>query len=405
MTLRDILKESMLSINGSKTRSALTVLGIIIGVMAVVIMVAVGETVKKQIDEEFSVLGTNSIMIRSGAVQKGGVWAGATRNTLTIDDSLAIKKLPDVIAITPLQNSNAQIVYGNKNWKTLITGGNPDMSTYGIEIEKGTFFNESDVRNASTVAVLGPDVAIELGLPDDPIGQIIRISNIPFIVVGVVKPRGDSVMGNADDIVMMPITTMRKRLQGGRFPDSVQMIALKISPDAENEIVTDQIKALLRQRHRLKDDAEDDFQIMDSKQLMNTMDTITGFMKMLLVSIAGISLLVGSIGIMNMMLVSVAERTHEIGTRKAIGAKESHIIIQFLSESVMISFIGSIIGLVLGIAISQIVGRLILGFEVPISIWSLVMSVCVAIFVGIASGVMPAIKAAKLNPIDALRHE
>lgn len=406
MTFSDILKESWLSISGNKVRSFLTVLGIIIGVMAVVIMVAVGETVQKQIDDQFSSLGTNTIMVRAGAAQTGGVRTQAGRNTLTIDDAVAINRLPDVMAATPVQNGSAQIVYGNRNWSSSLIGGHPQyMIVQNIEIEKGSFFNESDVRNASTVTVIGPETAAQLGMPDDPIGQIIRVRNTPFVVIGVTKARGDSMMGSQDDMLIIPITTMKKRLFGGQFPNSVQMISLKVYSDADNKLVSDQITALLRQRHRLKETAEDDFQIMDMKQMMETMNTIAGFMKMLLIAIASVSLLVGSIGIMNMMLVSVAERTREIGIRKAIGAKERHIVTQFLSESILISFIGSMIGLAVGIALAQGIGRFILEYNVPLSIWAPIMSVCVAVVVGIASGVMPALKAARLNPIDALRHE
>jgi putative ABC transport system permease protein len=206
-------------------------------------------------------------------------------------------------------------------------------------------------------------------------------------------------------MIIIPITNLKKRLQGSKFPDSVTMVALKIYPDADNAMVTDQINSLLRQRHRLKDGDEDDFQITDMKQIMETMDTVTGYLKLLLIAIAAVSLLVGSIGIMNMMLVSVVERTREIGIRKAVGARERVIIIQFLAESVLISFIGSMFGLAFGVGISQGVGRLILKYNVPFSIWPVILSVSVAVIVGLASGVMPALRAAKLNPIDSLRYE
>jgi putative ABC transport system permease protein len=406
MTFNDIIKESWLSISGNKIRSFLTVLGIIIGVMAVVIMVAVGETVQKQIDDQFSSLGTNTIMVRAGASQTAGVRTQSGRNTLTIDDSIAIGRLPDVVASAPVQSSSAQIVYGNRNWSTSMIGSYPEYAIIqNLEMVKGGFFTASDIRNASTSAVIGPDTAAQLGLPDDPVGQIIRIRNTPFVIIGMTKARGDSIMGSQDDMIIVPITTLKKRIQGGQFPNSVQMISLKTYADAENTFVTEQIGSLLRQRHKLKDTAEDDFQIMDMKQMMETMNTIAGFMKMLLIAIASVSLLVGSIGIMNMMLVSVAERTREIGIRKAIGAKERHIVTQFLSESILISFIGSMIGLVVGVALAQGIGRFVLEYDVPLSIWAPVMAVCVAIIVGIASGVMPALKAARMNPLDALRHE
>ena len=406
MTFNDILKESWLSISGNKIRSFLTVLGIIIGVMAVVIMVAVGETVQREITDQFSSLGTNTIMIRAGAAQQAGVRTG-NRQTLTIQDAEYISKnMPNVMAISPIQPGAAQVIYGNKNWGTSMMGVWPDyMTVQNIEVEYGTFFDNAAVRNASTYAVIGPETAEELGLPKNPVGEVIRIQNTPFVVVGVTRAKGDSAMGSQDDMVIIPITTLKKRVQGSRFPNSVNMIAMKLFPDADNNMAIEQMSALLRQRHRLKDDVADDFQIMDMKQIMETMTTVTGYMKLLLIAIAAVSLLVGAIGIMNMMLVSVAERTREIGIRKAIGARERMIIIQFLSESVLISFIGSMIGLIIGVGLSQGVGRFILGYNVPFSIWPVVLSVSVAVIVGLSSGVMPAMKAAKLNPIDSLRHE
>ena len=405
MTLNDILKESWLSISGNKLRSFLTVLGIIIGVMAVVIMVAVGETVQQSITDQFSSLGTNTIVIRAGAARSGGVRMG-NRQTLTLSDAEQIGKLPDVSAVTPAQNAGAQVIYGNQNWATSMVGVYPDYVTVqNIEMEYGTFFDQMAVKNASTYAVIGPTTAKELGMPENPVGEIIRIQNTPFVIIGVTKEKGDSAMGSQDDMVIIPITTLKKRLQGSRFPDAVSMIALKLYQDADNAVVTDQISALLRQRHKIKDGDDNDFQVTDMKQIMETMNTVTGYLTLLLVAIAAVSLLVGSIGIMNMMLVSVAERTREIGVRKAIGARERVIIIQFLSESVLISFIGSMFGLVIGVGLSQGVGRFIMHYNVPFSVWPVILSVTVAIVVGLASGVMPAIKAAKLNPIDSLRYE
>ena len=405
MSINDILKESWLSISGNKIRSFLTVLGIIIGVMAVVIMVAVGETVQHEITGQFSSLGTNTIMIRAGAAQTAGVRTG-NRQTLTIDDAQFIAKLPDVMAVSPVQQGSAQAIYGNKNWGTSMVGVYPDYTAVqNIEMEYGAFFDMSAVRNSSTYAVIGPETAEELGLPENPVGEVIRIQNTPMTVIGVTKAKGDSAMGSQDDMILVPITTLKKRLQGSRFPNSVNMIALKLYPESDNALAIEQITTLLRQRHRLKDDVADDFQIMDMKQIMETMNTVTGYMKLLLIAIAAVSLLVGAIGIMNMMLVSVAERTREIGIRKAIGAREIHIIIQFLAESIMISFLGSMIGLIIGVGLSQGVGRGILGYAVPFSIWPVILSVSVAVFVGLASGVMPAMKAAKLNPIDSLRYE
>ena len=405
MTFSDILKESWLSISGNKVRSFLTVLGIVIGVMAVVIMVAVGETVEKQITDSFSSLGTNTIMIRAGVARMGGVRTG-NMQTLTIQDAEYIAQLYDVAAISPVQTSGAQVVYGNKNLSTSIMGVYPAYTdVQNIEIEQGTFFDNAAVRNAATYAVVGPETAEELGLPKNPVGETIRIQNTPLTIIGITKAKGDSAMGSLDDMVLIPITTLKKRIQGSRFPNSVQMITLKLKSDSDNNMVIDQITEILRERHNLKDDVEDDFQIMDMKQIMETMTTVTGYLKLLLIAIAAVSLLVGAIGIMNMMLVSVAERTREIGIRKAIGAREKQIIIQFLSESILISFIGSMAGLLLGIGLSQGVGRFMMGYNVPFSAWPVILSVTVAVVVGLASGVVPALKAAKLNPIDSLRYE
>lgn len=405
MTFYDIAHESWLSISGNKMRSFLTVLGIVIGIMAVVIMVAVGETVQQSITDQFSSLGTNTIMIRAGAAQSAGV-RGGNRMTLKIDDVQYLAQLPDVAAVSPVENSSAQVVYGNKNWATSMVGVYPGYATVqNVEMEYGTFIDMSAVRNAATYAVIGPETAEELGMPKNPVGEVIRVRNTPLTVIGVTKAKGESGMGSQDDMIIVPITTLKKRITGSRFPDSVNMISLKLYQDSDNNIATEQITALLRQRHKLKEDAADDFQITDMKQVMETMETISGYLTLLLIAIAAVSLLVGSIGIMNMMLVSVAERTREIGIRKAIGAQEGTIITQFLSESILISFIGSMFGLFLGVGLSQGIGRFVLHYNVPFSIWPVVVSISVAVVVGLVSGVMPAIKAAKLNPIDSLRYE
>ncbi len=408
MTFGDILKESWLSISGNKIRSFLTVLGIIIGVMAVVIMMSVGDAVQNQITGQFASLGTNTIMIRAGAAQTGGVRTGSGgRNTLTTYDSVAIKNLPDVEYAYPGGYNSGQVIYGNLNWGTTIMGVWPDYAPLqNIEMEFGTFFDDAAVRNATTHAVVGHKIITELGLPENPVGEVIRIHNVPFVIIGAMAEKGEAGLGaNIDDSVVIPRSTQVKRVLGSRFPNSVPMVTIRLYEGADNTMVIEQITQLLRQRHRIKEGDPDDFQITDMKQIMETMNTVAGFLKMLLIAIASVSLLVGSIGIMNMMLVSVAERTREIGIRKAIGARETHIITQFLSESVMISFIGSMIGFLMGVILSQTVLPRVMDMQVPLSLWSVALSIAVAVIVGIASGVVPARKAAKLNPIDSLRHE
>ncbi len=406
MTPNDILKESWLSISTNKVRSFLTVLGIIIGVMAVVVMMSVGDAVQKQITDQFSSLGTGTIMIRAGASQSFGVRTSSGLQTLTISDADALARLPQIEYATPLRTMGAIVINGNKNWGTQMAAAYPSyQQIQNIEMEHGTFFDQSAVRNASTYVVIGPTVAQELDLGDSPIGSVIRLSGVPLVVIGVTAEKGGAGITNSDDMIFVPISTLQKRISSTRFPNSVPQVIIKLADGADNALAIEMITQTLRQRHKLKDDAPDDFQITDMKQIMDTMNTVTGFLKMLLMAIASVSLLVGSIGIMNMMLVSVAERTREIGIRKAIGAREIHITIQFLSEAIVISFMGSMIGFLLGLILSQTVLPGIMDMQIPISIWSVVLSIAVAVIVGVASGVVPARKAAKLNPIDSLRYE
>ncbi|MCL2369095.1 MAG: ABC transporter permease [Alphaproteobacteria bacterium] len=405
MTFSDIMKESWLSISGNKIRSFLTILGIIIGVAAVVVMVTVGETVQRQIDEQFSALGTNTIIIRAGAAQIGGVRTAGGGMRLTIQDAEAIATLPGVDMVGPMRSAQAQVIAGSRNWSTQLMGVWPQhQQIQNIEMSHGVFFDRAALRNASTHAVIGTRVARELDLLPNPVGQVIRIGQVPLVVVGMTREMGDG-MQSTDDAIFVPLSTMQQRIQSWRFHNAVPTIMLRLHDTADNNFMTEQITALLRDRHRLRDTDRDTFQITDMRQVMETMNTVAGIMNMLLISIAAVSLLVGSIGIMNMMLVSVSERTREIGIRKAIGAKESNIIVQFMSESVVISFIGSMIGLLIGIGGAMFVVPALLESSAQISYWAVIISFVVAIVVGLASGVFPAIKAAKLNPIDSLRHE
>ncbi len=406
MTIGDVLKESWISLSANKLRSFLTILGIIIGVSAVVVMVAAGQAVQLNINQQFSEIGTNMLFIRAGKMNFRGI-SGGSKKTLTFDDLEAIKNnIPEVIYSVPVETTSAQTVYGNKNWSASIYGSYPDFKdAQSWTLKDGTYYDENALKSMSNYAVVGSEVVEELFAEgENPIGKTIRISNQPFFIIGVLNSKGDSGGMSADNTIHIPISTFKRKLYGSKFPNAVNAIILKLSTDQANAKVSEEITQLLRERHKLKADDDDDFTITDMKQIADTLNNVTGFMQLLLVTIASISLIVGSIGIMNMMLVAVAERTREIGIRKAIGAKERDIMTQFLAESIMISFAGSFIGLIFGVILSQ-VGGVILGYTVPISIWSVIVSVLVAVIVGILSGVFPAYKATKLNPIESLRYE
>ncbi|MBR1380082.1 MAG: ABC transporter permease [Alphaproteobacteria bacterium] len=405
MHLTDIISEAKVSILSHRLRYILTILGVVIGVMAVVIMIAVGETVDHHINNHFSDLGTNTIMVRAGAATRGNVHVG-TVTTLTIDDAEYISALPGIQSITPAQMASAQLVYGNKNIHSVIIGAYPDYrDVLSTQIQYGRFIDDIDIRNHTLHAIIGPRAAEELGLPQNSVGYTLRIKNIPFTIIGVMRPRGDTALGSMDDMVIVPLGTLKRRINGDSFINSIPVIGIRLFPYADNDIVIEQIKTILRMRHRLRDNDADDFQIFDMRQIMESLNRITGNMKILIITVASVSLLVGAIGIMNMMLVAVVERRREIGIRRAVGACARHIAFQFLMESVFISSCGAVIGLILGIGITQFVGRIILGMYVPFSFIAIIVSGAIAITCGIASGIFPAMRAADLSPIDCMRRE
>ncbi len=405
MYLRDILSESCISITTNKLRTILTMLGVVIGICAVVIMIAAGQTVEHKIISHFSDLGTNTIMLRARATERGGIKSGH-RMTLTTDDIAEIAKLPGVAAITPAQMGMVRLVHGNQNLYVAAVGAYPDYkSVLNIDTEYGDFFNMDDVQNSRSVAIIGPRALYELGMPENSTGKTIRINNMPFTIIGTTKTKGDTALGSQDDMIIIPLSTFKKRLVGDEFPNSVPVAGIRLTDNADNNLIIEQITSILRMRHKLRDSDPDDFQFFDMKQIMESLNSVVGNMQILIIAVAAISLIVGGIGIMNMMLASVTERTREIGIRKSIGACEKYIIIQFLTESVLISLTGGLIGLILGISIAHGVGRGILHFYVPFSIWPIVVSLFVSVCVGIFSGILPAIRASKLNPIDCMRHE
>ena len=405
MLFTELLKMAALSLIANKLRTLLTMLGIIIGVAAVIAMVSVGMGVKKNVVDSISRLGSNLLMVMPGSSNRGGVrGAAGSVITLTYDDAKAIKdKIKDVAYVSPTVQGSYQVVYGHENWNTTVTGVIPEyVDIQSLTLKSGLFFTEHDVEVRSRVAVIGTTVATNLFGELNPVGKKIRIGNAPYTIIGLIASKGQSNMGqDQDDIVLIPLTTAQERLIGITY---VRSINVQVADSDKMDQVQAQIESLLRQRHRIKEDAEDDFNVRNLTSLMETMSETTTMITLLLGSVAGISLIVGGIGIMNIMMVSVTERTREIGIRKAIGATYSNVMLQFLIESTMISVIGGIIGIFLGIGLARAISQFG-NFTTVISALSIVVSFGFSLFVGIVFGMLPARKAAKLDPIDALRYE
>lgn len=404
--LKAILKEAWISIASYKLRTFLTMLGIMIGVAAVVMMVSAGQAVQNRITQTFASMGSNLILIGPAELISGGVRGGRGKPSVNIADVAALKTLKDVETASYNIGAAAQAVYGSSNYGVSVRGTNPDfLAVNNWEIEDGIMFTDKDVKAAKPYVVIGQTIVDELFGLQNPIGKTLRLKGKPFTVIGTLKAKGDGLMGDdQDNIILMPSSTLRQRLEGSDRPEFVNIAFVKATSEEKMESVAKRVEYMLRTRHRLKDGVKNDFTVRLMTEMVEKVRSVGFILSALLAAIASISLIVGSIGIMNMMLVSVTERTREIGTRKALGAPNSWIMAQFLAESVLISFIGSFIGMVFGVIFSQI-GGYIMGYEVPISIWSVIVSVTVAVVVGIVSGLMPALKAMKLNPIDALRYQ
>ena len=389
-------------------RSILTSLGIIIGVSSVIIMLAIGMGAQRSMAENMAKMGSNLLMVVSGSTTSGGIRMGAgSKQTLTYSDALDIqKKCPSVLAVAPYLSGTKQVVFGNQNWSTGIQGTTPNvMIVRDWGVEYGRSFSDEDVSNSTKVCLLGQTVAENLFGDLDPVGKTVRIEGMPFTVVGVLESKGQSGMGqDQDDTIMIPITTAQKKLIGVDFPGMVRHIMVKAVDENAVYTAQDEIKELLRERHRLGSKQEDDFTIRNLTQMMETAKESAKIMAILLGSIASVSLLVGGIGIMNIMLVSVTERTKEIGIRMAIGAKASDIRIQFLLESLLLSLMGGTVGVVLGILLAKFVEAF---FDLPVYIawWSLLLSFGFSGIVGVTFGYYPAYRASLLDPIEALRYE
>lgn len=403
--IKSVLYEAFLSMTGNKMRSFLTTLGIIIGVCAVVMMVAAGQAVQNIIQERFVEMGANLLIIRSER-PKATVKTSGPTTSITLDDALAMRALRGMNVIAPVLSTNAQAVNGPYNWSVSIIGSTPEyMQTANWEIARGRGLDEQDIRKGTSSVVIGAEVASELFPYDDPLGKNIRIGNQPFTVVGILKEKGSSSGGaNQDASVMMPLLTVQRRFNRYAKLNAVNHIAVKFNENEDLNIVEQRITRFLRARHKIKDEDDNDFRIFNVAEMVENIKLIGTVLSILLSAIASISLVVGAIGIVNMMLVSVTERTREIGIRKALGAPNRWIMMQFLAESVLISVLGGTVGLILGVGLSQLGGYLY-DTRVPFSLWPVILSFTVSSLVGVVSGVFPAYKAMKLDPIEALRYQ
>jgi len=401
-------KISLRALRVNKMRSALTMLGIIIGVGAVITMLAVGTGASERISEQMASIGSNLLIVMPGSSTSGGLRMGSgTQSTLTQDDAEAIaRECPAVSDVAPTFNGAAQVVYGNQNWSTGITGTTPGViPVRDWLLSSGRAFTDQDVRNATKVCLLGQTVADNLFGNADPIGQIIRIKKVPFTVIGVLAPKGQSDHGqDQDDTILVPLTTAQKKIFGTPFVGMVRAIAVKAKSAEQLAEAEVQINELLSQRHRISPRQDKDFTVRNLTQMMEAREQSTQVMGLLLAAIASVSLLVGGIGIMNIMLVSVTERTREIGIRMSVGAKTWDIRLQFIIEALTLSLIGGVVGIILGVSGSKILSALA-GWATVVSPLSVLLSFSFSGLVGLFFGFYPAYKASLLNPIDALHYE
>jgi putative ABC transport system permease protein len=385
-------------------RTFLTALGIIIGVGAVIAMVSIGQGAKQEVEARFSEMGTNLLFVRPGSREfRGRQGGGGSYDTLTAEDAQAIVEGSDLVQyISPNVNTRAQVIYSNKNWNTSIYGvGDKYPLIRNWEIDDGIFFNESQVRSGQKVCVLGSEVNNNLFEGMDPIGQVIRIKKIPFRVIGTMKPKGEAMWFSQDDVIFIPYTTAQTRLVGIDYVQSIDVSAVNGRVTAEAQ---DHIEEMLRIRHKIAPGAEDDFNVRDMADIQEGASEASQVLTILLGGIASISLLVGGIGIMNIMLVSVTERIREIGVRMSVGAREKDILLQFLIEAVVLSLIGGILGVLLGVGSSKLISHFS-EMKTAVSLGSILLAFLFAGSVGIFFGFYPARKASKLDPIDALRYE
>jgi len=407
MNFFNLLKIAYRALIRNKMRALLTMLGIIIGIASVIAMVSLGQSSQISISQQISQMGTNMVMVMRANQMQGGISIGSgSIQTLVVKDADAIReKVAHVEAVSPIVSSSGQIVYGPNNWPGSMRGG--DVSLFAIqkyEVASGIEYTEEDVRTAAKVCLLGQTVIDNL-FPngESPIGKTIRFGNIPFKVIGTLEPKGQNAMGqDQDDIILAPYTTVKQRILAIPY---IHTIVISADDESNVESVMNDVIDLMRAQHKIRPGYQDDFNVRSQQQMLQTMDSITGFLTILLAAIASISLIVGGIGIMNIMYVTVTERTKEIGLRMAIGAKKRDILLQFLTESTILSLIGGIIGIIFGLCLSYAISSLWLHWPYIVSIPSVIGSFLVCAATGIFFGLYPAKKAASLDPITALRYE
>jgi putative ABC transport system permease protein len=396
------------ALGANKMRSILTMLGIVIGVGAVIAMITVGSGAKARIAIQIASLGSNMLIVYPGSSTSGGLRFGAgTVSTLTVDDSKAIvNEISSVKYVAPNIPGVAQVVFGNQNWSTFVNGTTPEiLYIRDWPLILGRNFLKQDVDGAAKVCLLGKTVVENLFGGIDPVGQIVRIIKVPFTVIGVLAPKGQSPWGSdQDDVIFVPLTTLQKRLLGMQFPGKVRMIAVQVKEQQVMKETENEIIKLLRQRHRIQPKQENDFFVRNLPEAMSRAEESARVMSLLLGVIASISLIVGGIGIMNIMLVSVTERTREIGIRMAVGAKGKDILLQFLTESLVLSLLGGVLGIAIGIGGSYVLSS-ITKWPTLLSIRAILLSFLFAGSVGVFFGFYPARKASLLDPIEALRYE
>jgi putative ABC transport system permease protein len=392
----------------NKMRALLTMLGIIIGIAAVIAMVAIGAGASKMISDQISSIGSNLLLVIPGSVTSGGMRSGSgSTQTLTYDDAKAIKaECPSVAAVAPTVRGSGQVVFGNQNWSTVLNGVTPEMLTVrDWTLVSGRNISQSDVDGATKNCLIGQTVADNLFGAADPVGKIIRIKKIPFTVIGVLGRKGQSPQGqDQDDVVYVPLRTAQRKLIGSQFPNVVGAMMIQANGADVLKKAEEEVTALLNQRHRVGPSREVDYTVRNLSEILAVSEQSSKVMSLLLGAVASISLVVGGIGIMNIMLVSVTERTREIGIRIAIGAKRRDILLQFLTEAVLLTTCGGIIGMLLGVAGARLVATLV-GWPTLVSADTIVIAFAFSAGVGVFFGFYPARKAASLNPIEALRYE